>query len=291
MTLPAMSSWHSFVDENGSDAWGVWELLKGHCKSDDSWQDARTEAGYLDSLYEDGDDDFDVNEDDYIWELLRDDCEAASEEGASLVPEIEAECMSSHMLKESGTVADSEQAVTKLILIEDIMDSDEHVEDLEEAVRELSEAVFDFDCIERGQERDWVITVLAQDGLDGRRRLCGFICYTCSPAPKAELSIKLLAVSQQIKGRGYDTKLMQWFIAKAAHMSLEECRWLTVSAWMSAVPFYERFGFCDFGCGDVEENSDDEEEQVWMELKNCPADALIDAAGVGVNGCAFLSSL
>lgn len=278
-----MSTWQSYIEEeSGSDAWDVWELLKGHCKPDNSWEDARTEAGYLDSIYDDEGDDFD--NDDYIWELLRGDCETQKEDLGTA----EVERVLDPPAMVNSTIAD-EWADAKRIFIEDILESEAANKDLIEAVRDLSEAVFRFDCIDRAE--DWTVTVLAEVGADERRRLCGFICYKHSPAPKAELSIKLLAVSQHIKGCGYGTKLMQWFLAKAAQMPESECRWLTVSAWISAVPFYERFDFCDFGAGEVEENEDeDEEEQVWMELKNVP----VETAGVNSKGGAqfeFASSL
>jgi len=262
------AAWQTYVEESGSEAWGVWELLKGHCKADDSWEDAKTEAGYLDSIYEGESDHFD--DDDYVWELLRDDCDAEIED---LPTAQEGEHVQNPVLVGIDNVADK-QVGAELILIEDMLKSDADNEDLIESIRELSETVFRFDCIDRAEERDWIVTVLAEADPDGQRRLCGFIAYTVKPAPVAELSIKLLAVSQKIKGRGYGTKLMQWFLAKGAQMPSSECRWLTVSAWMSAVPFYERFGFCDFGGGnDEDEDSDEEEEeQVWMELKNSPLD-------------------
>lgn len=270
-----MSSWQSYTEENGSDAWDVWELLKGHCKPDNSWEDARTEAGYLDSIYEGEGDDFD--NDDYVWELLRDGCEVHAEDMGLAEDEPALDPPG----KVNSTIAD-EWADTKRIFIEDILESEATNKDLLAALRDLSEAVFRFDCIERAEERHWIVTVLAEAGTDERRRLCGFICYKHSPAPKAELSIKLLAVSQQIKGCGYGTKLMQWFLDKAAHMPESECRWLTVSAWTSAVSFYERFDFCDFGAGDVESGDEDEEEQVWMELKNVPVETAAESTDRGV---------
>jgi len=279
-----MSTWQSYTEESGSDAWDVWELLKGHCKPDNSSEDARTEAGYLDSIYEGEGDDFD--NDDYIWELLRDDCATRTEDLGTA--EVKRLVDPPAMVNSTITI---EWADAKRIFIEDILESEAANKDLLEAVRDLSETVFRFDCIDRAEERDWIVTVLAEACDDERRRLCGFICYKHSPAPKAELSIKLLAVSQHIKGCGYGTKLMQWFLAKAAHMPESECRWLTVSAWTSAVPFYERFDFCDFGAGDVEENEDeDEEEQVWMELKNVPVETAPVSADRGAQ-LEFASSL
>jgi len=177
---------------------------------------------------------------------------------------------------ESSSGADSVHADSKFEFHEDLQDEDEGFEDLLESTRLLSERVFKFDCIERAEERDWTVTALAEV-IHGRRIFCGFLCYVLRPEPQAELNIKLLAVSSELKGRGHGTKLMEWLVSKASRMPPSNCRWLTVSAWTSAVSFYERFGFCDMGCGGDADGSDDdeeEEEQVWMELQNILVDSV-----------------
>jgi len=258
-----MSAWQAYVNEDGGEAWAVWELLKGHCESDDTWEDARTDAGRTDIIFEGEVDDFD--DDDYIWELLRDDIECSSEAQVMCVPQ-------------PARSQNAKQEGPKLVIVEDLLESDQDVEDLLASVRELSETVFKFDCVDRAEEKDWSITALTEVGPDGESVFCGFICYAYYPAPRAELTIKLLAVSRAIKGRGHGTNLMRWFLAKGAHMSESECRWLTVSAWDSAVSFYERFDFWDLGgTNEDDDQEEDEEDQVWMELKNVPIDTAAGA--------------
>lgn len=262
--------WQSFMNEDGGEAWAVWELLKGHCKSEDSWDDAKTEAGMGDTVYEGEEDDFD--DDDFVWELLRDDCDDFSED--SIADEDEDE-ETANKMQEGGSSASTATAPghadVKHEFVEDLLDSEEDVDELMASVSALSETVFDFDCIKRAFQRDWIVTALTEVGSDGVTTFCGFICYVAHPSPRAELNVKLLAVSRELKGRGHGTILMKWLLAKASRMPESECRWLTVSAWESAVSFYERFGFCDFGSGGGDADEDeDEEEQFWMELKNCP---------------------
>jgi len=282
------AAWQAYVGEDGSEAWAVWELLKGHCKSDDSWEDARTEAGRGDTVYEGEEDDFD--DDNYVWELLRDDISESEDSEGSVhleeqdvgVVQYEKPALSSSLVESQRFLGADKHSDVTLKFVEDLLNIDADVDDLVEDVRYLSESVFKFDCIDRAEERDWKVTVLTEVGSDGKSTFCGFICYVHYPAPRAELNIKLLAVSRQIKGRGHGSKLMQWFLAKAAQMPESECRWITVSAWESAVSFYEKFDFCDFGGGNEDDDEDDEceEEQYWMELKNTPIDT-----ATGADGC------
>jgi len=233
-------------------------------KFGNSWEDAKTEAGI--TVCEDQEDDFDDGDD--IWELLHDDCDNIDTE--TVHPQ-EPE------LVEGGHQPRPDTTERKLEVFDDLLVLDSDVDDLIEGARGLSQSVFSQDCIERAETRDWTVAVLTEVAPNVERLFCGFICYVHYPAPTAELHIKLLAVSTEIKRRGHGTHLMRWLLAKAARMPESECRWLTVSAWESAMPFYERFGFCDFFCsrdpnlgneeGDLE---NDEEKQFWMELKNQP---------------------
>lgn len=116
--------------------------------------------------------------------------------------------------------------------------------------------------IEKAHELGWKTTLLSEVLFDGTSRLRGYICYELFPPPRAEFHIHRIAMHEGHRGRGLGQKLMRWALDKAAHMPASKCKWISLGALESAVPFYEKLGFFDMGCSEVDD------EQTWMELKN-----------------------
>jgi len=116
--------------------------------------------------------------------------------------------------------------------------------------------------IDKAHERGWETTLISEVLGDGTSRLRGYICYELLPPPRAEFHIHRIAMHEGHRGRGLGQKLMGWALDKAAHMPASKCKWISLGALQSAVPFYEKLGFFDMGCSEVDE------EQTWMELKN-----------------------
>mmetsp|Transcript_20074 Transcript_20074/g.40739 ORF Transcript_20074/g.40739 Transcript_20074/m.40739 type:complete len:393 (-) Transcript_20074:362-1540(-) len=133
-----------------------------------------------------------------------------------------------------------------------------------EAVEELSEECFSGGVLERAQECGWSLATLAKRGPEGAEDFCGFLCHRVEPA-KRSLCVYRLAIAAKWRGRGFGQRLMRWLLDRAARMPESECAWICLSALKDAVPFYERFGFCDLTCLDPD---DPKTTQIWMELRN-----------------------
>eukprot|EP00931_Biecheleriopsis_adriatica_P102253 TRINITY_DN77244_c0_g1_i1.p1 TRINITY_DN77244_c0_g1~~TRINITY_DN77244_c0_g1_i1.p1 ORF type:complete len:370 (+),score=99.18 TRINITY_DN77244_c0_g1_i1:26-1111(+) len=159
-----------------------------------------------------------------------------------------------------------------LELLEDVLNEESAFDSAQllQEVRELSQQVFfGEDSVQKARDRGWTLALLLQDTEDrvpgnAGRQLCGFMCYQISPK-SAEFHIARLAVVAKSRGCGYGHHLMQWALQKAAMLPRSQCAWISLSALDEAVPFYERFGFTDMTCDDID---DDEHIQTWMELKN-----------------------
>merc|ERR1712203_781621 len=96
------------------------------------------------------------------------------------------------------------------------------------------------------------------------RRLCGFVCWQLPrEGGLATFDICRIAVLSKYQGKGLGRFLMRWVLGKAAQLPQSECRYVALWSVHTAVPFYERFGFLDIGCGDI-----DKGEQTQMEMRN-----------------------
>jgi ribosomal protein S18 acetylase RimI-like enzyme len=126
----------------------------------------------------------------------------------------------------------------------------------------LSKRCFSEDGLKKALDGGWQMTFLKETCSDGSMALLGYICYELWPT--AEFHIRRVAVVEGQRGRGLGQKLMHSALAKAARIPQSKCEWITLSAFNSAVTFYEQLGFTDMGCGDPRA----EGGQIWMELKN-----------------------
>uniref|UniRef100_A0A7S1RQH9 N-acetyltransferase domain-containing protein n=1 Tax=Alexandrium catenella TaxID=2925 RepID=A0A7S1RQH9_ALECA len=137
-------------------------------------------------------------------------------------------------------------------------------EDLLKAVDELSAECFSGEVVDKARESDWLLSTLTKRQPDGTQDFCGFICHRMEEKSRS-LCVYRLAVSAKWRGRGFGQRLMRWLLDKAAQMPESECAWISLSALKDAIPFYERFGFCDLTCLDPD---DPETTQIWMEMQN-----------------------
>eukprot|EP00747_Dinoflagellata_sp_TGD_P166450 gnl/TRDRNA2_/TRDRNA2_189245_c0_seq1.p1 gnl/TRDRNA2_/TRDRNA2_189245_c0~~gnl/TRDRNA2_/TRDRNA2_189245_c0_seq1.p1 ORF type:complete len:366 (-),score=65.34 gnl/TRDRNA2_/TRDRNA2_189245_c0_seq1:104-1201(-) len=136
-------------------------------------------------------------------------------------------------------------------------------EEVFQEVRELEDAEFSESCAFKFES--WQTTLLTEvDPSSGVPQLCGFICLLVKPS-EAEVRITRLAVLKNYRKCGYGEMLMRWALVKAAKMPLSECGWISTYAIDNVVPFYERFGFMDMTCDDVD---DENHHQTFMMLKN-----------------------
>lgn len=116
--------------------------------------------------------------------------------------------------------------------------------------------------IDQAEEKGQQVTLLSSLGEDGRRSLHGFLCHHMIES-KAEFHIRFVFVPKEHRRKGLGARMVQWAIAKANRLPQAECRWISlIAADGSLVPWYEKFGFCDMSY------SCNEEDEVWMELRN-----------------------
>lgn len=159
------------------------------------------------------------------------------------------------------------QQESYLEIIEHALEADSGAEDL------LDEAL----AIDYCQLRHWVdiaraedqqITLFSSVGQDGKKSLRGFLCHHMKEN-QAEFHIRFVFVPKPYRGTGLGARVVQWAVSKANRMPQSECRWISLKAADdSLVPWYEKFGFCDMTCGQC-----DDEDEVWMELKNSSTNA------------------
>jgi len=142
--------------------------------------------------------------------------------------------------------------------------------DLLEAARSLSEFMFEEDLSDFARKEGWIVTLLVDVSSSGGRVLCGYMCHRMMPAPRSELHIERLAVTQKVQGRGYGKQLMRWVMEEASRIPQEECAVLSCSAFHRVVPFYGKYGFEVADCPDPKKVDDEEEDdpQTWMQRPN-----------------------
>eukprot|EP00929_Paragymnodinium_shiwhaense_P062059 TRINITY_DN30991_c0_g1_i1.p1 TRINITY_DN30991_c0_g1~~TRINITY_DN30991_c0_g1_i1.p1 ORF type:complete len:395 (+),score=117.33 TRINITY_DN30991_c0_g1_i1:89-1273(+) len=167
----------------------------------------------------------------------------------------------------SGWIWKEAVGVDKLELLDDVLEEDLSANpNLSELLREasgLAKKRFEGeDSIEKARERGWTLSLLVSTDQDGKKSLRSFACYTFHGK---ELHIARIAAEYGHRGAGLGTYFMTWLLTKAAEMPQSKCAWICCSSLVSAVPFYEKYGFCDMTCDDVD---DDDHFQTWMELKN-----------------------
>eukprot|EP00443_Scrippsiella_acuminata_P004619 CAMPEP_0115352828 /NCGR_PEP_ID=MMETSP0270-20121206/97712_1 /TAXON_ID=71861 /ORGANISM="Scrippsiella trochoidea, Strain CCMP3099" /LENGTH=304 /DNA_ID=CAMNT_0002775023 /DNA_START=108 /DNA_END=1022 /DNA_ORIENTATION=+ len=138
---------------------------------------------------------------------------------------------------------------------------------LEEA-RAISEYCFEEDVVAQARKESWFVSLLVESATDGTRSVRGYICHKMLPAPRSELYIERLAVSQRTRGKGYARQLMQWVLEEAARLPPEVCTSLTCSALDTAVPFYSKFGFEATACPEPKAKDEEDDPQTWMALCN-----------------------
>jgi len=143
--------------------------------------------------------------------------------------------------------------------------SSDIVAELLKEVNEVGDKYFSEDVIEKSKRLGWTLSLLVEPCTDGPARLCGFLCHRLPTSKKNDLHIARLAVPEAQHKGGHGHRLMHWILRKAANMPNSECAWVSLSALDTALPFYEKFGFCDMTCDDLE---DPDHFQTWMEMPN-----------------------
>jgi len=117
--------------------------------------------------------------------------------------------------------------------------------------------------VDIAREKEQNITLFSSVGPDGKKNLHGFLCHHMIES-QGEFHIRFVFVPKPCRGTGLGARLVRWAISKANRMPEADCRWISLKAADdSLVPWYEKFGFTDMTCGQC-----DDEDEVWMELKN-----------------------
>lgn len=170
-----------------------------------------------------------------------------------------------HWVGDCGWVWQERWNTASLRIIEDALCAEKAVPpSIEEVLIDasmLSQLAFAEDSVEVSQRNGWNFTVLVSED-EGITSLRAFMAWEMG---HGELKIGRLLVPREYRGEGHGQYLMQWILLKAARMPRTECAWISLSSLSSAVTFYEKYGFCDMTCEDVD---DPAVFQIRMELRN-----------------------
>jgi len=141
----------------------------------------------------------------------------------------------------------------------------EGMDDLLRECSEVAQHFFSEDSVAKARERGWVLSLLVEPLPAEPPRLCAFMCHRPPGHGRNDLHVARLAVPETARRGGYGQRLMHWILRKAANLPKSECAWVSLSSLDTAMPFYEKFGFIDMTCDDME---DPDHFQTWMELQN-----------------------
>jgi len=160
-------------------------------------------------------------------------------------------------------------------ILEDVLSTGKEAVDkalMQEACDAAYNTFNDEDLMELIEKKGLKLTLLTttsaapanEDGQPSRqRRLAGYICY--AKRAGGYFHVDRIAVVAGLRKGGLGRRLMRWALEATAQLPRSEVAWISLSAVDTAVPFYERFGFMDMTCDEVDAV---EHQQTWMEMAN-----------------------